>query len=94
MRQIYTTKSIGLFLEFIFCILPSFCFSFAYNLGKSKDSIIISEYGKEYINDDSILMREFLLLKGPYSFLIAEIFVYMFILIIEEAVSNKAICCQ
>ena len=94
LRQIDTTKSIGQFLEFIFCLLPSFCFSFAYNLGNSKDSIIMSEYGKEYVNDDNILMEEFLLLKGPYSFLVAEIFIYMFILIIEEAASNKAICCQ
>jgi ATP-binding cassette subfamily A (ABC1) protein 3 len=92
--QIDNTKSIGQFLEFIFCFLPSFCFSFAYNLGKNKASIIMSEYGKEYVNDDSKLMEEFLLLKGPYSYLIAEIFIYMLILIIEEASSNKAICPQ
>ena len=41
----------------------------------------------EYINDDSKLMQEYLLLKGPFYFLIGETIVYLIILVLIEIIS-------
>ena len=95
LRQVEKTEFIGKVLESIFCIIPSFAFSFAYTLGQNKFTIYMIDFKEDilaFINDDSKLMEEWLLLKGPFYCLIGEIVVYMIILILIEVISNKDIC--
>ena len=95
LRQVEKTAFLGKVLEFIFCIIPSFCFSFAYNLSQNKIKIYMRDFRDDivkYINDDSKLMQEYLLLKGPFYFLIGETIVYLIILVLIEIISNVSIC--
>ena len=95
LRQVEKTAFIGKVLEFILCIIPSFCFSFAYNLSQNRLAIYMRDFQDnmiEFMNDDSKLMEEYLLLKGPFYFLIGEIVVYFIILVLIEVISNKDFC--
>ena len=95
LRQVEETMFIGKVLEFILCIIPSFAFSFAYTLGSNKAIIYLVDFPKQYSiysNDDSKLLEEWILLKGPLYILIGEIVVYLIILILIEVISNKDIC--
>ena len=94
-REVEKTKYLGKILEYIFCLIPSFCFCFAYNLGRNRILVYeIDFYDKmaEYILDDSKLMEEFILLLGPFCFLVGETIIYLIILILIEKLSNKELC--
>ena len=95
LREVENTRFIGKILEFIFCLLPSFSFNVAYNISQNKGALIMIDFKEhlaEYYMDDSKLMEEFLLLKGPFYFLIGEIILYLLIIIFVELISNKDIC--
>ena len=94
-RESEKSSFIGKVLGLILSLIPSYCFCFAYNLGRNKKAIYLIDYRDqifEYIKDDTKLMEHFFLLLGPFIFLIAETFVYLIILILIEALSNKEIC--
>ena len=94
-REVEKTESLGKVLEQFLSLIPSFCFCFAYNLGRNKLGIISIDFRNDllnYIKDDSKLMEEFLLLLGPFSFLVGETFIYLIILILIEVLSNKELC--
>ena len=93
-REVERTKNIGKVIEFFLCLVPSFIFGFAYNLAQNKYPIYKVDYPDkflDYIEDDNILMQEFFLLKGPFYFLLVEIFIYLLILILIEVYSTKEI---
>ena len=93
LRGIEKTEKVGKILEFIFCVLPSFCFSFAYNLSFNKLSIYMMDFPTKWMFfDGTEMIKEYLLLLGPLLFLIAETFVYLIILIFIEVFSYCNIC--
>ena len=93
LRGIEKTHKVGKILENIFCLLPSFCFNFAYNLPFNKLSIYRMDFPNEWaLFDGTELIREFLLLFGPLLFLIVETFLYLIILILIEIFSYCNIC--
>ena len=93
LRGIEKTQKVGKILENIFCLLPSFCFNFAYNLPFNKLSIYRMDFPNEWaLFDGTELIREFLLLFGPLLFLIVETFLYLIILILIEIFSYCNIC--
>ena len=93
LRGIEKTQKVGKILEYIFCILPSFCFSFAYNLSFNKLSIYMMDYPNEWYNfDGTEMIKEFKLLFGPLFFLIIEIFLYLIILLFIEIFSYCNVC--
>ena len=97
LRTVETTHYVGIFLEFVFCLLPSFCFSFAYSLAQNKLNIYRMDFNDnfmEYFTNDAKLMEEILLLLGPFYFLCAEIVVYLAIIILIELLSNRSVCPQ
>ena len=79
------TVDAGKFLQYLFSLLPSFCFSFGYNITFNKIFIYMVEYPKIWTSfTDEKLIREFNLLLGPLLFLAFEIIGYLIILIIIE----------
>ena len=93
LREIEKTKHIGKILQCIFSIIPSFCFSFAYNLSFNKYGIYIMDYENEWMFfDGSEMIKEFNLLFGPLIFLIMEIPLYLITLIVMEFFSYHNIC--
>ena len=96
LRQIESTKTIGKTLEYIFCLLPSFAFNFAYSLINSKLGIYMIDYEDTWYNfkDDSIMMEKFNLLLGPLIILILEIVGYLIILVLIELFTYSNIFAQ
>ena len=93
LRGIEKTEKVGKILEYIFCILPSFSFNFAYNLSFNKYSIYMMDYPNEWYRfDGTEMIREFKLLFGPLLFLIIEIFLYLIILLFIEIFSYCNVC--
>ena len=93
LRGIEKTEKVGKILEFIFCILPSFCFSFVYNLSFNKLSIYMMDFPDRWMFfDGTEMIKEYLLLFGPLLFLLVETFVYLIILILIEVFSYCNIC--
>ena len=93
LRGIEKTEMVGKILEFIFCLLPSFSFSFAYNLSFSKLSIYMMDFPNEWMHfDGTEMIREYLLLKAPLVYLMGEIGLFMIILILIEVFSYCNIC--
>ena len=93
LRGIEKTQKVGKILENIFCLLPSFCFSFAYNLPFNKLSIYRMDFPNNWaLFDGTEMIREFLLLFGPLLYLIVETIVYLIILILIEVFSYCNIC--
>ena len=93
LRGIEKTEYVGKILEFIFCILPSFSFNFAYNLSINKLSIFMMDYPKKWPSfDGTEMIKEFKLLLGPLAFLIGEIFLYLIILVLIEVFTYCNIC--
>ena len=93
-REVEKTSLLGKILGLFLSLIPSYCFCFAYNLGRNKDLIYLIDYKDkflEYMQDDSKMMEEFFLLFGPFAFLIGETFVYLIILILIEYLSNREI---
>ena len=93
-REVEKTSLLGKILGLFLSLIPSYCFCFAYNLGRNKDLIYLIDYKDkflEYMQDDSKMMEEFFLLLGPFAFLIGETFVYLIILSLIEYLSNREI---
>ena len=79
-------------LEYIFAIVPSFCFNFGYNLLLNKVLIYIIEYPNEWmLFEDNEIIKHFIFLFALIVYLEAEIIVYTFILFIIELASYKYI---
>ena len=94
-RQVEKTKLLGKILEYILCLIPSFCFCFSYNLLRNRELIYYADFYdmiKSYLYNEKKLMQEFILLLGPFLFLIIDIVIYLFALILIEFLSNKEIC--
>ena len=95
LRQIPKTEYVGKILEYIFCLLPSFSFNFAYNLSFNKLGVYNIDYPKIWFKfDGTEMIKEFKLLLGPLVFLSGEIFGYLVILIVIEVLSYTNICSQ
>ena len=88
LRALENVKSIARILQYIFGLLPSFCFNFGYSLLLNKVMIYISEYPNEwFFFKDDILLKKFNLLLFSILYLGAEIIIYSFILFIIECCS-------
>ena len=88
LRTLENVKSIARILQYIFGLLPSFCFNFGYSLLLNKIMIYISEYPNEwFLLTDDILLKRFNLLLFSVIFLGLEIIIYSFILIVIECCS-------
>ena len=93
LRGIEKTEYVGKVLEFIFCMLPSFCFSFSYNLSFNKYTIFRIDYPKEWMFfNGTEMIKELLLLFGPLAFLIGETFFYLIALIFIEVFTYCNLC--
>ena len=79
-------------LEYIFAIMPSFCFNFGYDLLLNKVLIYIIEYPREWmLFEDIELIKHFIFLFALIAYLEAEIILYTLILFIIEIASYKYI---
>ena len=89
LREIQKTIDVGKILEYIFCVLPSFCFNFAYNLSCNKDIIVYIEfkYSEWKKFDGTEMIRKFNLLLTPLLYLAVEIGVYWILLLLIEVFS-------
>ena len=95
LRQIEKTYKVGKILEYIFCLLPSFAFNFAYNLSNNKLGIYLLDYENEWPSfDGTEMITKFNLLLGPLVILAIEIFVYFIILLLIEIFNYCNICSQ
>jgi hypothetical protein len=77
-------------LEYIFAILPSFCFNFGYDLLLNKLIIYIIDYPEEwmYFKDNEVI-KNFNFLLSMVIYLALEIFIYTIILFIIECNSYR-----
>ena len=94
-RQVEKTKLLGKILEFILCLFPSFCFCFSYNLLRNRELIYYVDFydaRKSFNQNEKKLMQEFILLLGPFLFLIIDLIIYLLSLILIEVLSKKEIC--
>ena len=79
-------------LEYIFAIVPSFCFNFGYDLLLNKILIYIIEYPDEWmLFEDNEIIKHFIFLFAPILYLEAEIIIYTIILFLIELFSYKYI---
>ena len=79
-------------LEYIFAIMPSFCFNFGYDLLLNKILIYIIEYPDEWmLFEDNEIIKHFIFLFAPILYLEAEIIIYTIILFLIELFSYKYI---
>ena len=93
LRGIEKTEKVGKILEYIFCLLPSFSFSFAYNLSNNPLTIYMMDFPKEWMHfDGTEMIKEFKLLLCPLIYLSGEIGLYGIILILIEVFSYCNIC--
>ena len=75
----------GKALEYIFALLPSFCFDFGYDLLLNRMIVFLIDYPNDYfLLTDKDLIVEFNLLLLLIIYLIAEIIVYTILLFIAE----------
>ena len=94
MRTKEDTSGQGKMMEYQFLPLPSFCFSFGYNLVFDKVRIYEVDYaGEWYRFEDKELLKHFDLLLGPMLALGLQTVAYLIILIIIE-VSAHYKCCS
>ena len=94
-REVEKTKFLGKIFEYFLCLIPTFCFCFAYNLGRNRLLIYIIDFYENleiYMLDNSKLMEKFTLLLGPLFFLVVDTIIYLIILILIEFLSTKEIC--
>jgi ABC-type multidrug transport system fused ATPase/permease subunit len=87
-RGLDSMRNVGKFLEYIFALLPSFCFDFGYDLLLNKILIYIIDYEFEWMfftNKD--LIKRFNLLLALVIYLILEIIVYTILLFVIERLS-------
>ena len=87
------TADQGKLMQLQFSILPSFCFSYGYNLAFNRIYIYEVDYkGKWYNFGDDVLIKKYNLLKGPLIFLASQTFVYLFALILIEYFGYNNMC--
>ena len=95
MRTKEDTSGQGKMMEYQFFPLPSFCFSFGYNLVFDKVRIYEVDYKDEWKDFDDTnkeLLKHFDLLLGPVISLGAFTFIYIIVLIIIESCSHYKCC--
>ena len=93
MRTKDDTSGQGKMMEYQFFPLPSFCFSFGYNLVFDKVRIYEVDYPHKWKNfKDKELLKHFDLLLGPVIALGAQTVVYLILLIITEVNSHYKCC--
>ena len=84
-RGLENVHKTGKTLEYIFAILPSFCFDFGYDLLLNRMVVYLIDYPNNYMNiTDKDMLTKFNLLFLVIVYLVSEIFVYMGLLFIEE----------
>ena len=89
MRTKEDTSGQGKMMEYQFLPLPSFCFSFGYNLVFDKVRIYDVDYPRKWSHfKDNELLKHFDLLLAPVLFLGIESVLYLIILIIIEVYSH------
>ena len=94
-RQEEKTRLLGKILEFFLCLIPSFTFIFSFNLSRNSSPILLLDYFDKipsFANDVYFMMDYFLLLLGPFCFLVLDIIIYLALLILIEKIFNKEIC--
>jgi len=87
-RGLDNIHKVGKFLEYIFALLPSFCFDFGYDLLLNRIIVYIIDYEFEWMfftNKD--IIKRFNLLLALIVYLILEIIIYTIVLIIIEKCS-------
>jgi len=78
-------SKIGKYLQYIFSILPSFCFNFGYSLSFNKIFIYMVDYPDDWMKfTDEDLIKYFNLLKGPIVILAIEVVFYFVLLFFME----------
>ena len=93
-RQVNKTKFVAKIIEFFLCLIPSFIFCFSYHLSRNAYFFYIIDFYEEleqFYEDPTKIMKEFILLLGPFCFLIIDIILYLGILILIEVFSYKEI---
>ena len=85
LRGMENTYENAKILEYIFAIVPSFCFNFGYNLLLNKIIIYIIDYPEQWILfGENEVLKHFDLLQALIIYLVTEIVVYTLILFIIE----------
>ena len=81
LRGMENTYENAKILEYIFAIVPSFCFNFGYNLLLNKIIIYIIDYPEQWILfGENEVLKHFDLLQALIIYLVTEIVVYTLIL--------------
>ena len=87
-RGVEKGNKTGKNLEYIFSILPSFCFDFGYDLLLNKMAVFLIDYPNFWMSmTDKDLIKKFNLLLLVIIYLTIEIVVYTFLLFIAEKLS-------
>ena len=87
-RGVEKGNKTGKNLEYIFSILPSFCFDFGYDLLLNKMAVFLIDYPNFWMSmTDKDLIKKFNLLLLVIIYLAIEIVVYTFLLFIAEKLS-------
>ena len=78
-------RNVGKFLEYIFAIVPSFCFNFGYDLLLNKIIIYVIDYEYTWMFfTDKDLLKKFNLLFAVILYLVLEIIIYTILVFIIE----------
>ena len=84
-RGLEKVKRTGKILEYIFCILPSFCFDFGYDLLLNTMNIFLIDYKDNWMFlTDADLLKKINLLLLVILFLVIDFIIYTFLLYISE----------
>ena len=97
LRTTEKTHILGKVLEFILCLIPSFVFCFAYNISRNSFYILMIDFYEKirrFRGDPYFMMDYFLLLLGPFCFLLLDIIIYSILLILIEFYYNKEKFCK
>ena len=81
-----SAKTAGKIIEYIFAIVPTFCFDFSFNLLINPYSIYMADYPKEWLYfKDDVMIKKFNLMQAMVIFSSVECVLYTLLLIIIES---------
>ena len=85
LRGMDATKKVGKIIEYIFAIVPTFCFNFSFNLLTNPYSIYMVDYPNEWYSfKDDVMIKKFNLMQAMVIYSAIECVLYTLLLIIIE----------